>query len=164
LTANKYLRNTILLAIIIYFLKDFEQALRIHEYRWHSGVNSSGGIIIACSNSGGVSGTSFVGGVIGNNSIGGSFAVCYFLTPPPPGFAQHGIGANGVGITGGDSPADAREFSGSQWPATGASPGQSPEWGIGDGSGSGKYWKTLGSWNSGNNDRDSTFPTLWWEP
>jgi hypothetical protein len=40
----------------------------------------------------------------------------------------------------------------SSWPTTSAS----SEWGIGDGSGSGKYWKTLGS-------SPSTYPKLWFE-
>lgn len=42
-----------------------------------------------------------------------------------------------------------------QWPST----TDSPEWGVGDGSSSGKYWKTLGSWNEGTPD----YPRLWWE-
>jgi hypothetical protein len=50
-------------------------------------------------------------------------------------------------------------FADGVWPATGSSTGQSGEWGIGDGSGSGKYWKNIGSWNGGN----PTYPRLWFE-
>ncbi|MDR1863971.1 MAG: hypothetical protein LBR08_00175 [Bacteroidales bacterium] len=46
-------------------------------------------------------------------------------------------------------------FSASAWPTIGAN----AEWGIGDGSGSGKWWKSLGNWNGGN----PVYPKLWFE-
>ncbi|KAA6328747.1 hypothetical protein EZS27_022383, partial [termite gut metagenome] len=86
-------------------------------------------IITACYNIGVVSGTSSVGGVAGTNS--GAITACYY--------SQGGGGGT--------------LFSSSQWPTAGGS----PEWGTGDGSGSGNYWKNLGT------PGGTTYPKLWWE-
>jgi hypothetical protein len=46
-------------------------------------------------------------------------------------------------------------FSNDAWPILAAH----QQWGTGDGSGDGKYWKTLGNWNNGN----PVYPKLWYE-
>jgi hypothetical protein len=101
--------------------------------------------ITSCYNIGAVSGSTDVGGVAGRNYDAGTITACYWAT-----YTGDGVG-NGAG--------DATKFSGGAWPSTGSNLGQSPEWGIGAGSGSGTYWKTLGGWNGGN----PSYPQLWWE-
>jgi hypothetical protein len=103
------------------------------------------GTITACYNTGAVSGTTIVGGVAGYQSFG-TITACYWdssVSPHP---------ANGIGEPAGDTDAapfnDAAAFP----PVTAAN----AEWGAGDGSGSGKYWKA-GTTGGGQ------LPKLWWE-
>jgi hypothetical protein len=110
-----------------------------------AGANTSG-IITACYNIGNVTGTVYVGSVVGYNDSG-TITACYWRA----GTATNGIsGGNGGTGTGGTT-----LFSSSAWPATGTH----TQWGTGNGSGSGKYWKTLGGWD----DVTPTYPKLWWE-
>jgi hypothetical protein len=92
----------------------------------------------------GGTGNVYIGGIVGGDYDANATAItaCYWA----------GTGAdNGIG---GASPADTGTAKfGASWISA------ATEWGIGDGSGSGKYWKSLGSWNSGS----PTYPTLWFE-
>ncbi len=110
-----------------------------------------GDAITACYSTGIISGGSYAtGGLCAYNQGGsGPITACYW-TKSTQG-AVNGIGSGNTG--------DVQEFSGSAWSAIGTATGQSAEWGTGDGSGSGKYWKSIGSWNNGT----PTYPKLWWE-
>lgn len=120
--------------------------------------NESGGVvgqlqpdshITACYNTATVNASrGFPGGIAGVSNYG-TVTACYHK----PGGDVPGVGTDLYGVT------DTREFSATAWPATGSSRGQSAEWGTGDGSASGKYWKSLGAWNGGN----PAYPTLYWE-
>jgi hypothetical protein len=138
-----------------------------------SGTDYVGGVcgtnvrskITACYNTGNVSATGYCGGVCETNDRGiitasynagtvtsknssagslcrknneGTITACYYT------------GATGISSGSGD----AKKFSSSVWPSS-----TSSQWGIGDGSGSNKYWGSLGSWNGGN----PVYPKLWWE-
>jgi hypothetical protein len=119
-----------------------------HNYR-------NAAYITACYSTGAVvSGDSLVGGVAFNN--GGTITACYWKD------VKDDSASKGIGY-GSSEPTDtnATQFSGGEWPSTGDGTGQSTQWGIGDGSGSGKYWKDLGGWNGG--DTDTVYPTLWWQ-
>ncbi|MDR1984627.1 MAG: Ig-like domain-containing protein [Prevotellaceae bacterium] len=107
------------------------------------GLNNAN--ITACYNTGSLVGSSNVGGVIGDNNA--NVTACYWKDVTGDD-ANYGIGNQG-------SNTDATPFSASAWP----SDAENAEWGIGDGSGSGKYWKSLGNWNSGN----PIFPKLFFE-
>ncbi|GHT55246.1 hypothetical protein FACS1894109_01430 [Spirochaetia bacterium] len=121
------------------------------------GNNFTGNTIIACSNTGIVSGTAYVGGISGRNGSGGPITACYWLYRPGANAPTYGIGspASNTGAT---------KFASTAWPTTGTH----TEWGIGDGSGSGKYWKSLGGWVAGLvggiDGAGSVFPKLYWEP
>jgi hypothetical protein len=95
-----------------------------------SGKNT--GTITACYNSGSVSGNTEIGGVCGTNSD--IITACYTVSNATNG---------------------ATEFGSTSWPATTTH----TEWGIGDGSGSGKYWKSLGYWDA----VAPVYPKLWFE-
>jgi uncharacterized protein YjdB len=105
-------------------------------------VNSAAGIT-ASYNTGEVSMTASTaaskGGIAGNcnNPITG----CYWS-----GSIANAIGAGTGTLT------NTQKFSSSAWPSTSIH----AEWGVGDGSGSGKYWKNLGSWSG-------TYPKLFFE-
>ncbi|WP_010260777.1 hypothetical protein, partial [Treponema primitia] len=86
------------------------------------------------------------GGVVGTNSR--TITACYWVERTD----VTGSTTNGGGGT---------LFSDSAWPSTTGSSGQSTEWGTGDGSGSGTYWKSLGGWNGGGTY--TVYPTLWFE-
>ncbi|MDR2517433.1 MAG: hypothetical protein LBC88_08655, partial [Spirochaetaceae bacterium] len=133
------------------------------------GGNANGGVVgggwsttlTACYNTGAVSGVTIAGGVMGIFDSG-NITACYWLNLSgdgslSPASANAGIGFIQSGIVTGSS---ATAFGSSDWPSA----LDDAEWGTGDGSGSGKYWKTLGGWNGGNYGRDSDFPKLWWEP
>jgi hypothetical protein len=94
-----------------------------------------------------VSGSSNVGGVCGYLSTPLSITACYWKYIPDDD-ADYGIGnsASNTGTT---------TFAPGAWPTTETH----QQWGTGNGSGDGKYWKSLGSWNSGN----PVYPTLWFE-
>jgi hypothetical protein len=137
------------------------------------GSNNVGGVcgsssssITACYNTGSISGGSNVGGVCGSittssitasyntgsvsktgNYVGGvcgsgSATACYWKDVSDDD-AIYGTGSP-AGNTG------ASIFSTTVWPT---------QWGTGDGSGSGKYWKSLGNWNNGN----PIYPKLYFE-
>ncbi|MDR0550443.1 MAG: hypothetical protein LBG72_00320, partial [Spirochaetaceae bacterium] len=105
----------------------------------------SNGTITACYNTGAVSGTNHTGGVVGYNEYA-TINACYWDN------SVAGAPANGIGEPAGDT--DAAPFSGAAAfpPVTAAN----AEWGTGDGSGSGKYWKA-GTTGGGQ------LPKLWWE-
>jgi hypothetical protein len=111
-----------------------------------AGTNDTLSTITACYNAGVVSGSDGVGGVAGINDTFSTITACYWdssVSPHP---------ANGIGEPAGDT--DAAPFSGAATfpPVTAAN----AEWGAGDGSGSGKYWKA-GTTGGGQ------LPKLWWE-
>jgi uncharacterized protein YjdB len=88
--------------------------------------------ITACYNTGTITNSTGAGLSIGANS---KVATCYALI---------NTGSTNVKI-----------FGGAAWPSTSVH----AEWGTGDGSSNGKYWKDLGSWNGGS----PTYPTLFFE-
>jgi hypothetical protein len=107
----------------------------------------SGGNVNACYNTGSVSGGRYVGGVCGLYE-GSSIDVCYWKDITNDD-AYSGIGHKY------QSNGDASIFSSGAWPTSASH----LQWGTGDGSGDGKYWKSLGSWNGGN----PIYPKLWFE-
>ncbi|MDR2125329.1 MAG: Ig-like domain-containing protein [Prevotellaceae bacterium] len=117
-----------------------------------AGGNNVGGVcgrntanITACYSTGSLLGSSNVGGVIGENAA--TITACYWADVAGDD-AEYGIGslASNTGAT---------PFSASAWPTV----DENAEWGIGNGSGSGKYWKSLGGWNSSN----PVYPKLYFE-
>ncbi|MDR1273489.1 MAG: hypothetical protein LBK12_02970 [Odoribacteraceae bacterium] len=106
-----------------------------------SSISSS---ITSCYNTGSISGALYVGGVCGFSSS--SITACYWQDIPGDN-ADYGIYPA--------SNTDATIFAPGAWPTTGTD----LQWGTGDGSGDGKYWKSLGDWNGGN----PVYPTLWFE-
>ncbi|WP_010253356.1 hypothetical protein [Treponema primitia] len=113
-------------------------------------VGTNNAAIIACYNTGPVSGSSYIGGVVGYNHNGTTTA-CYWAN----------FTGNGVGINYSSGTVDTTKFASGAWPSTGTEAGQSGQWGTGNGSGSGTYWKDLGGWNGGSTN--TVYPTLWWE-
>jgi hypothetical protein len=107
--------------------------------------------IAACYNTGSVSGNSVVGGVCGRSYRDGSaifpITACYWKDISDDN-ADYGIGEP-EGNTG------TIIFSNTAWPTTSTD----TQWGIGDGSGDCKYWKSLGGWNGGN----PVYPKLYYE-
>ncbi|MDR1198896.1 MAG: hypothetical protein LBK94_07810 [Prevotellaceae bacterium] len=108
-----------------------------------AGGNNIGGIcglndarITACYSTGSLMGNSNVGGVAGENNS--TVTACYWKDITGDN-ADYGIGNQG-------SNDNATPFGENAWPDV----VENAEWGIGDGSGSGKYWKSLGGWNNGN--------------
>jgi hypothetical protein len=114
------------------------------------------GTLTACYNTGAVSGVTIAGGVMGIFSYG-NITACYWLNLSGDGSLSPASASAGIGP--GFAEDITTAFSQDGWPST----LDDAEWGTGDGSGSGKYWKTLGGWNGGNYGRDSDFPKLWWE-
>ncbi|MDR2064210.1 MAG: Ig-like domain-containing protein [Prevotellaceae bacterium] len=117
-----------------------------------AGGNNAGGVcgrntanITACYNTGYLLGSNNVGGIIGENAA--TVTACYWKDVAGDD-ADYGIGSLA-------SNTGAIPFSASAWPNA----AENAEWGIGDGSGSGKYWKSLGGWNSGN----PVYPKLYFE-
>jgi hypothetical protein len=112
------------------------------------GSNGSYSTITACYSIGSVSGSNDnVGGVCGTIYSYATITACYWkdITNDK---ADYGIGIS-------QSNTGATKFAANAWPISGTH----QQWGIGDGSGDGKYWKSLGSWNGGN----SIYPKLWFE-
>jgi hypothetical protein len=104
------------------------------------------GQLTACYNAGSVTssnGDDHVGSIAGRGTIPATAA----------NYWKSGTAVKGIGIADTDTPI---QFSGTAWPSA----GENAEWGTGDGSGSGKYWKTLGGWNGGS----PVYPKLWYEP
>jgi hypothetical protein len=105
--------------------------------------------ITACYSTGALSASSAttknIGGIAGryrNSGFVGQVTACYW---------KEGTGATyGLGSVSSDT--GTTKFGSEAWPATTTH----TEWGIGDGSGSGTYWKRLGNW-------PSTYPKLWFE-
>jgi hypothetical protein len=143
---------------------------------------SNFGVVIACYNTGTISGNdgksgsyAGVGGVVGCFWPGtGQITACYNIgsiialnntniyvgavvgyvsgSGVNANYWKSGTAAKGIG-TGTDTTI---LFSGTAWPTT----GENSQWGTGDGSGNGKYWKSLGGWNGGS----PVYPRLWYEP
>jgi uncharacterized protein YjdB len=124
--------------------------------------------VTACYNTGNVTGTgtvSLVAGIVPDVSTNNFITACYNTGTIAcgAGSADEGapIGANNnnkrvacYALTNTNN-ANVMQFSGTAWPATSAH----AQWGVGDGSGDGKYWKDLGSWNSGS----PVYPKLFFE-
>jgi hypothetical protein len=119
------------------------------------------GKVAACYSTGKIT-TSYPAGIIGNNDSGSDRYVvhntqisgCYWLK------LQNGS----TGLLGSVNPntdENVKPFGSSYFPPAEPWPSVTVHvyWGVGDGSGPGKWWKDLGKWN-GNN---SIFPTLYWE-
>jgi hypothetical protein len=96
------------------------------------------GTITACYNTGTVTSKNGSAGSVCRKNDNGTITTCYYT------------GATGISSGSGD----AKKFGNGVWPASNLS-----QWGTGNGSGSNKYWKSLGSWNGGN----PAYPQLWWE-
>jgi hypothetical protein len=100
--------------------------------------------ITACYNIGSVSlGGHSAGGVCGSND--GTITACYWKDVPDDD-ANYGL--NG-------SSGETTIFTLPSWPSASIN----AQWGVGDGSGDGKYWKSLGGWNGGN----PIYPKLFYE-
>jgi hypothetical protein len=117
------------------------------------GLGGHSQIIISSYNTGVVTGSSNIGGLAG--LIDGDIIIdCYWLYYPGAD-ASTGIGSGsdeGCTKFGDDS-------GGTPWPFD-----HGFGWGVGE-PGGGRYWKSLGTWNSGGTPTGaaSTFPKLWWE-
>jgi hypothetical protein len=107
-------------------------------------LNTAASTLTACYSTGTVTGTAATTGLICGSRVAGTIATCYWTKGSST--ASKGVGS------GTDS--GTKAFSASAWPATSES-----GWGIGDGSGANKYWKSLGRWNSGT----PAYPKLYWE-
>ncbi|MDR2652534.1 MAG: Ig domain-containing protein [Prevotellaceae bacterium] len=107
------------------------------------GLNSAN--VTACYSTGSLMGNSNVGGVTGENSA--TVTACYWKDVTGDD-ADYGIGTPA-------SNTNATPFSENAWPDV----IENAEWGIGNGSGSGTYWKSLGGWNNGN----PVYPKLYFE-
>jgi hypothetical protein len=104
------------------------------------GICGLGSVIHESYNTGSVWGEQHVGGICGHG-ISGLPTQCYWYDDPDDD-ATSGIGNNTGYII--------LKFGLFQWPS----------WGIGDGSGDGKYWKSMGGWNTNGNH---VYPSLWFE-
>ncbi len=134
------------------------------------------GTITACYNKGVIRGEYFIGGVCGYNDAG-TLTACYSV-----GSAIGVITGNVGGVCGDNDEGtvtscfwtgrtygyideeteitEIRKFASGVWPEAGSDVGQSIEWGTGDGTDSGKYWKSIGAWKAGDK---SVYPKLWFE-
>jgi hypothetical protein len=118
---------------------------------------SSSSSITACYNTGSVSGSDYIGGVCGyfnsypSGSSSSSIIACYWKDIAGDR-ADYGIGYD---LTTEPTDMNTTKFTSRAWPTSNAH----EQWGTGDGSGDGKYWKSLGSWNGGN----PIYPKLWFE-
>ncbi|MDR2449315.1 MAG: Ig-like domain-containing protein [Prevotellaceae bacterium] len=114
-------------------------------------------IITACYNTGSVTGKDGNGGIVGG---GGDITACYntgTIATNATG-TWNSIGNNGAACYTIDMPShnnNATVFSDTAWPSAAAN----AEWGTGDGSGTGTYWKDLGNWNGGS----PVYPKLFFE-
>jgi hypothetical protein len=110
----------------------------------------------------------WAGGIIGRSGRSSTepytnavVTACYWKSVTGDNNPTYGIGAarsSSDGLSTG-TPTNVGTFifgENSAWPSAGSGDGQSAEWGTGNGSDSGKYWKNLGS-------SPSTYPVLWWE-
>jgi hypothetical protein len=120
----------------------------------HTGETDTSGSVYL----GGIGG--YQGDVIVNNVITKAAVItaCYWKSESNP---NYGIGGrldldHTTATTAMPDSTGTFKFSNSAWPATGNSEGQSDEWGTGDGSGSGNYWASLGSYGG-------DYPRLWFE-
>ncbi|MDR0691925.1 MAG: Ig-like domain-containing protein [Prevotellaceae bacterium] len=142
--------------------------------------------IIACYNAGAIKGGSYVGGIVGyftgtlnitacyntgevtgtGSSVAGivpdatSVTACYNTGTITQGSGTALPVSNYNKCTAGyalntTNAAKVKIFSDTDWPSS----GENAEWGVGDGSGSGTYWRSLGNWNGGN----PVFPKLFFE-
>jgi hypothetical protein len=106
--------------------------------------------VTACYNTGSVSGSGQVGGIFGGRSTTygtATLTACYWTDVSGDG-AEYGTGNT-------QSNAGTTIFGIATWPITGTH----QQWGTGDGSGDGKYWKALGGWGEGN----PVYPKMWFE-
>jgi hypothetical protein len=99
----------------------------------------------------------YTGGIVGQAyengvSVQGNFWLDTPAGRPTQGIAHFTVGMSGPAGVENGTDTNAAQFTAASWPATTAS----ANWGTGDGSGSGKYWKSLGSYGS-------SYPKLYWE-
>jgi hypothetical protein len=132
------------------------------------GRDDAGGVIGWCGGSGTVAACYSAGPVSGINPAGVIGNVTeydrkkmfanYWRKVPPSG--SHGFYGTGRPAAGNNAKVFGETSSlimpPDPWPAVSTH----YDWGIGDGSGRGKYWKNLGAWNNGVNP---VFPVLFWE-
>ncbi|MDR2479842.1 MAG: hypothetical protein LBD48_11095 [Treponema sp.] len=145
-----------------------------------AGLNSSSSII-SCYNTGTITANLYAAGIIGCNTGHSEISACYSngkLASVDPGgiigentrgkeelinacyFVQESVSIAGMAIPNTNN--NAKPFGDSSyvpydiWPRVETN----LSWGMGDGSGKGKYWKYLGSWKNG---KDTVFPVLYWE-
>jgi uncharacterized protein YjdB len=122
--------------------------------------------VTTCYNTGNVTGTgaaAAVAGIAPEIPNGGSVITACYNTGTIAAGANEGapIGANTPAKRVADyaltntNNANVTIFSDTAWPST----TDNAEWGTGDGSGSGTYWKSLGSWNGGS----PVYPKLFFE-
>jgi hypothetical protein len=128
-----------------------------------NGADQTGGIcgsvasisMTVCYNTGEVTGgRSNVGGICGLVGSPSSFSIaaCYWIYVPGTSAATSGIGNLG---NNGPSDVGTTILGSGAWPDT----ADDPQWGMGDGSGDGTYWKSLGGWYGGN----PVYPKLYFE-
>jgi uncharacterized protein YjdB len=139
--------------------------------------------IIACYNAGAIQGNSYVSGIVGYHTGTLNITACYntgSVTGNNNSYSK-GICASNATVTAcynigsvnagagkpicdtqtasyyldGSGTGAGTKFSDTAWPSA----SENTEWGTGDGSGSGTYWKDLGGWNGGT----PVYPTLFFE-
>jgi uncharacterized protein YjdB len=122
--------------------------------------------VIACYNTGNITSTrsdglNYVGGIMGFEYYANANVVACYNTGE---VKIQTNGNNGWGIGGRptacyvsrpENKGAATQFGDAAWPTASTH----AQWGTGDGSGDGKYWKSLGSWNGGN----PVYPKLFFE-
>lgn len=106
-----------------------------------TGYLGSNSQLYACYSVGNVSGSQKVGGISGDATSNAKYSGAYWAG------TDQGMGTD-------SKKKDIRQFGPSAWPSVGTGDGQDPEWGIGTGAESGKYWGTLGSYEG------SVYPRL----
>jgi hypothetical protein len=136
--------------------KDYVGGVCGYNYSSTIGSTTYYSYIIACYNTGSVSGNSSVGGVCGYNYFSNTTITACYWQDRSGDNANYGIGyySNGYGVYG-PTNIGTTIFALGAWPTIRTH----QQWGIGDGSGDGKYWKSLGGWNGGN----PIYPKLWFE-
>jgi hypothetical protein len=105
----------------------------------------------ACYNTGTVTGNTNVYGVAGTSD--GYIYACYCVLG---GDATQGHGGSSLGAT-------TAVFSATEWPGLSSASHNNVNWGTGDGSGPGNYWKSLGGPTAGPGNTPA-YPKLYFEP
>ncbi|KAA6347203.1 hypothetical protein EZS27_005308 [termite gut metagenome] len=131
-------------------------------------VNSNSSTITACYNTGAITGGQYTGGVSGYTGSGANFYATYNKGKINSTNGDRGAVSGRYSAGAGEAVncyydtnscdkepiPTIKPFSSGNWPKSDDS-----NWGIGDGTIAGNYWKNLGSWNEGT----PTYPALYWE-